>query len=364
MEKLRFIANHLPQFHPFKENDEWWGKGFTEWTNVAKAQSYFKGHYQPHLPADLGYYDLRLPEARAAQAAMAKEYGIDGFSYYHYWFHGKRLMGRPVDEIIESKEPDFPFLLFWANETWSRRWLGEDKEVLIKQTYSEKDDYDHAAYLAAVFSDHRYILHKGRPLFIIYKPVEIPDVSRTIDIFKEVSVKRNAVEPFIVASNAHTSNHAELLGKGFDAVFNFRPQLGCLPHAMGDGFLKQRLKRNIRGHRVFNGVNKIYSYAEALDAMARIEPGTYENLIPNILVGFDNSPRRGEHGIILTENSPELFKQEFLRVITKLKKSPCNNGMIFINAWNEWAEGNHLEPDQKYGYAYLQVVKEMSEKYK
>ena len=172
------------------------------------------------------------------------------------------------------------------------------------------------------------------------------------------------MEPFIVASNAHTSNHAELLGKGFDAVFNFRPQLGCLPHAMGDGFLKQRLKRNIRGHRVFNGVNKIYSYAEALDAMARIEPGTYENLIPNILVGFDNSPRRGEHGIILTENSPELFKQEFLRVITKLKKSPCNNGMIFINAWNEWAEGNHLEPDQKYGYAYLQVVKEMSEKYK
>ena len=364
MEKLKFIANHLPQFHPFKENDEWWGKGFTEWTNVARAKSYFKGHYQPHLPADLGYYDLRLPEARAAQAAMAKEYGIDGFSYYHYWFHGKRLMGRPVDEIIKSKEPDFPFLLFWANETWSRRWLGEEKEVLIKQTYSEQDDYEHAAYLAAVFADERYIVHEGRPVFVIYKPVEIPDVSRTIDIFKEISVKRNGVEPFIVAGNAHTSNYTELLGKGFDSIFNFRPQLGRMPLAMGDGFSKQRLKRNIQKHQVFNGVNKIYSYAEGLSMMANIEPDTYKDLIPSIWVGFDNSPRRGEHGIIFTDNSPELFKKEFLRVIKKLNSSPGNNDMIFINAWNEWAEGNHLEPDQKYGYSYLQVVKEMSEIYK
>ena len=364
MEKLKFIANHLPQFHPFKENDEWWGKGFTEWTNVAKAKSYFKAHYQPHLPADLGYYDLRLPESRAAQAALAKAYGIDGFSYYHYWFHGKRLMNRPIDAIIKSKEPDFPFLLFWANETWSRRWLGEDKEILIKQTYSEQDDYAHAEYLAEIFTDHRYILYNGRPVFIIYKPVEIPDVTKTIDIIKEVCVKRNAVEPFIAASNAHTIKHDELIRKGFDCVFNFRPQLGCLPQAMGDKFSKERLKRNITKHQVFNGITKIYSYSEAVKAMASVEPATYENLIPCVLVGFDNSPRRQENGIILKDSSPELFKKEFIRVIEKLKNSPGSNGMIFINAWNEWAEGNHLEPDQKYGSAHLEVVKQMAAMYK
>ena len=364
MEKLKFIANHLPQFHPFKENDEWWGKGFTEWTNVAKAKSYFKGHYQPHLPADLGYYDLRLPESRAAQAAMAKEYGIDGFSYYHYWFHGKRLMSRPIDDIVKSKEPEFPFLLFWANETWSRRWLGEDKEALIRQTYSENDDREHAEYLAAVFADDRYILHKGRPLFIIYKPVEIPDVSKTIDLIKEICVKRNAVEPFIIASNAHTTKHEDLIRKGFDSVLNFRPQLGSLPQAMVDEFSAERLRRNISKHQVYNGTSKIYSYAEALKAMEAAEPVTFENLIPCILVGFDNSPRRGKHGIMLKDNTPEIFKREFIRVVEKLKNSPGDNNLLFINAWNEWAEGNHLEPDKKYGTGHLEVVKEMAKRYK
>lgn len=364
MEKLKFIAHYLPQFHPFPENDEWWGKGFTEWTNVARAKPNFKDHYQPHLPADLGYYDLRLAESRTAQAEMAKNYGIDGFSYYHYWFHGKRLMNRPIDDVVKSGKPDFPFMLFWANETWSRRWLGEEKEILIKQTYSEEDDKNHGEYLASVFADSRYITHAGRPLFIIYKPVEIPNVKQTIDIFKSIAFKKNGVEPFIVASNAHTQDHAALIKNGFDSVFNFRPQLFCLPQAIGDEFSIERLKRNILKYKIYSGVKKVYKYKDAIEAMARTEPANFENLIPSILVGFDNTARRGKHGIMITDNSPELFKKEFERVVEKLSSTPNHLNFVFINAWNEWAEGNHLEPDSKYGYQYLDAVKQLADKYK
>ncbi len=154
---IRLIAFHLPQFHPIPENDAWWGKGFTEWTNVARARPLFRGHYQPRHPADLGYYDLRLPETRAVQAELAQTYGIEGFCYWHYWFHGYRLLERPVEEILASGQPDFPFCLAWANESWSRSWLGDDREVLVEQSYSEKDDVAHAHWLAAVFDDPRYI---------------------------------------------------------------------------------------------------------------------------------------------------------------------------------------------------------------
>ena len=167
----RLIAINLPQYHPFKENDEWWGKGFTEWTNVTKAKPRFRGHYQPHLPADMGFYDLRLPEVRQMQADLAKEYGIYGFCYYHYWFNGHRLMERPVSEILSSGEPDFPFMLCWANENWARNWDGGFKDILIEQNYSDDDDRNHMIYLCKeVFPDKRYIKVDGKPFFIIYKP--------------------------------------------------------------------------------------------------------------------------------------------------------------------------------------------------
>ena len=164
-ESVRAIAFYLPQFHPIPENDAWWGKGFTEWTNVAKARPLFRGHYQPHLPADLGFYDLRLPETREAQAELAREHGISGFCYYHYWFHGRRLLERPFQEVLESGRPKFPFCLCWANEPWSRRWLGEEQDILIAQTYSREDDEAHSEYLSSVFSDERYITVGNRPVF-------------------------------------------------------------------------------------------------------------------------------------------------------------------------------------------------------
>ena len=225
MNKIRPIAIHLPQFHPTPENDEWWGTGFTEWTNVAKAQPLFPKHYQPHLPADLGFYDLRLAETRKAQAEMAKAYGIYGFCYYHYWFSGKRLLHQPIDEMLHSKQPDFPFMLCWANETWSRRWLGEEKEVLIKQEYSEADDYAHAEWLCNnAFNDSRYIKMYQRPAFAIYRPHDLPDYKKTISIIKQVAISKGLSEPFFIGSNSHSDKL-----DGFDQVLNFEPQLSLLP---------------------------------------------------------------------------------------------------------------------------------------
>ena len=192
MNDKRVIAIHLPQFHPFKENNEWWGKGFTEWTNVTKARPRFRGHYQPHLPSDTGFYDLRLPEARQMQADMAKAYGIYGFCYYHYWFNGKQLMERPVNEIIKTGEPDFPFMLCWANENWARNWDGGFKDILIEQNYSDKDDRAHMEYLCSnVFIDNRYIRIDGKPFFAIYKPELFPNMKRTLEIWRDVAWEYN-----------------------------------------------------------------------------------------------------------------------------------------------------------------------------
>jgi len=356
---IRPIAIHLPQFHPIPENDEWWGKGFTEWTNVTKAKPLFKGHYQPHLPSDLGFYDLRLPESRQAQADLAKEYGIHGFCYYHYWFNGKRILEKPFQAIFESRRPDFPFCLFWANETWSRRWLGEQKEILLKQSYSPEDDYVHAAYLANVFSDERYITIEGRPVFIIYRVNDLPDPVRTIEIIKKASYERNKIEPYLVASNSHTQAQEKLIGYGFDAVLNFRPQLGALPYAFEDQFSFKRLIRNVRINNIFSGFLKIYGYKEALKLMQNMEPDNFDKIIPSVFVGWDNTARRGKKGIIIQDNHPAIFEEELKRIKSKILASKENPRLLFINAWNEWAEGNHLEPDQKNGRAYLDAIKNL-----
>jgi hypothetical protein len=342
----RLIAFVLPQFHPIPENSEWWGAGFTDWTNVAKAKPIFKGHYQPQLPADLSFYDLRVPESREDQANLAKEYGLDGFCYYHYWFKGKRLLERPVNEILASGKPDFPFCLCWANETWSRRWLGEEKEILIKQEYSDEDDLNHAEYLASVFADNRYLRVNGRPLFVIYRPSDLPNPAKTIRVIKEIVFKKNNVEPFIVGNNSHQLSSEKLLAAGCDAILNFRPQLSALPNAFNDEFTWNRWSRNFLKFGQANGKLKLYDYQEALELMQALEPETFDHIIPCVFVGWDNTARRGDKGIVVINSTAELFKQEVIRTQNKLSRATNNTGLIFINAWNEWAEGNHLEPDQ------------------
>src|SRR4029077_7166935 len=197
--KVKLIAFYLPQYHPIPENDDWWGKGFTEWTNVTKARPWFRGHYQPHLPADLGFYDLRLPETREAQANLARQYGIHGFCYYHYWFNGRRLLERPFNEVLASGSPDFPFCLCWANENWTRAWDGLEREVLIQQHYDSNDDLAHIRWLANAFRDPRYIRVHGKPLFLVYRVASLPDPMQTVSIWREEARRLGIGELFLCA---------------------------------------------------------------------------------------------------------------------------------------------------------------------
>jgi lipopolysaccharide biosynthesis protein len=351
---MRAIAFYLPQFHPIPENDQWWGMGFTEWTNVARARPVFRGHRQPRLPADLGFYDLRLPESRAAQAELAAAHGLQGFCYYHYWFNGRRLLERPFDEVLASGEPNFPFCLCWANESWTRRWLGEDREILLAQTYSDQDDARHAEWLAAAFSDPRYLRTDGRPIFLVYRPADLPSAKRTTEVIRKTCTRRSVQEPYLIGVDAHRPGK-DFREEGFDATLVFEPQLGALQGAFDDGFSGERLIRNLYVG-VRHGRVKAYDYQVARAVMnERVRDFP---TIPSVFVRWDNTPRRGADGIVMVNSSPGAFGQELEATINGLEDSD----LLFINAWNEWAEGNYLEPDREYGTAYLEEMRRVLRK--
>jgi lipopolysaccharide biosynthesis protein len=349
----RLIAFYLPQYHPTPENDAWWGKGFTEWTNVTRSKSLFKEHYQPHLPSDLGFYDLRLPEARQSQVDLAKDYGIHGFCYYHYWFNGRRLLERPFNDVLTSGKPDFPFCLCWANETWSRRWLGEEKNILIKQTYSLEDDRRHAEWLVQAFADPRYIRRNGKPLFLIYRPHDLPHPEKTIEILRQACLSHGIPEPHLVGVDAHRSRF-DYRQLGFDETLRFEPQLSVLPHFMEDKSTFSKWVHNVK-LGVINSKLKVYDYDLARCLMEQQKVDFPH--IPCIFVAWDNTPRRGKDGVIIINSTPEKFAAGLSKVVNSVADRPTDERIVFINAWNEWAEGNHLEPDQKYGTQYLEAVK-------
>jgi hypothetical protein len=358
MAKIRVLSIHLPQFHPIHENNIWWGDGFTEWTNVKKSSPLFHGHFQPKVPhPTLGYYDLSDPEVLVSQSLLASAYGVTGFAFYHYWFCGKRLLNLPIDNMLSTGKPEFPFCLFWANETWSRRWLGEEKEILIKQTYSRDDDYEHINFLIQVFRDPRYIKVNGRPVFIIYRPLDLPHPAETLKVFTDECVKAGLGAPYFIGSNSHSGDY-DLRKSGFDNILNFEPQLGVLPDYFSDRGTLGKLFRNIRGG-VMSARLKIYDYSYAKGQMNGRE-FSYPYL-PCSCVNWDNSPRRGSNGIIFKNGSPELFKKYLQTNINHLKKMHFSDeeNFIFINAWNEWAEGNYLEPDTMSGFRYLEALKEI-----
>jgi lipopolysaccharide biosynthesis protein len=334
--KPRFIAFYLPQFYPTPGNDHWWGAGFTEWTNVVQARPLFEGHYQPRLPADLGFCDLRVPEVRAAQAALAAEHGIEGFCYWHYWFHGTRALERPLSEVLASGEPDFPFCLSWANETWSRRWhgAGAPDEVLIEQAYSEEDDLAHIRWLLSVFADPRYIHVGDRPLFLVYRPHDLPDPRRTLDLFRSECVRAGLADPYLLGINAHhpTKDTRPL---GFDCTVNFEPQLSAVPGPTDPGL-------------------KIYDYTIATRSM-RAQRRDYPSH-PCVMVSWDNTSRRGSDGIVFINSTPEAFERGLRNVVSALPEAEPSEPLVFLNAWNEWAEGNHLEPDLRFGLGWLEAV--------
>jgi len=349
----RLIAFYLPQFHPIPENDSWWGKGFTEWTNVCRARPLFRGHRQPHLPADLGFYDLRLPEAREAQAALAREHGIEGFCYWHYWFHGRRLLERPFDEVLRLGRPDYPFCLAWANEPWSRRWLGEETDLLLAQEHSPADDEAHGRWLTSCFADKRYLRVGGRPMFLVYRPRHLPEPRRTTDVWRAMCLKAGLPEPYLLGMDAHCRG-TDCRELGFDGTVRFEPQLGALPGAFEKGPSLARLRRNLR-HGIPSAILKIYDYQEARRLMSAEEPGF--PIHPSLFVGWDNTPRRGKAAIVILNNTPEAFGGALGRLLASVGSRPSDERLVFINAWNEWAEGNHLEPDLERGRAHLEEIR-------
>jgi len=359
MKKKRVIAIYLPQFHPFKENDDWWGKGFTEWTNVTKAKPLFRGHYQPHLPSDLGYYDLRLSETREQQARMAEEHGIDGFCYYHYWFNGKRLMERPLKEVIESGRPNFPFMLCWANENWTRAWDGGEKEILIKQNYSIDDDKKHIQYLIKnVFSDPRYIRINNKPVFAIYRSNLFPNMKQTIYIWREEAAKVN-MELYLCRVESFDQSGAKLLDAGFDAAIDFQPLSNTMvKYIQSRPFVRIIHKINTY---LFNRTNiRKINYKKYVEFMCEYPTPQYKQY-PCVTPMWDNTSRRKKNIFMLVNSSPNNYGKWLSNVLCKFHPYSDEENLVFINAWNEWAEGNHLEPDIKWKNEYLSVTKKSIE---
>jgi hypothetical protein len=337
MKLPRVFAFYLPQYHPVPENDKFWGAGFTEWTNVAKARPLFPGHIQPKLPGELGFYDLRLSETREAQAEMASEHCIEGFIYYHYWFAGRQILDRPLREVVQTGKPDFPFAICWANQSWSGIWHGAPNRILIEQTYPGYDDHVRHFYeLLPAFSDKRYILVDGKPLFLLFQPTEIPDLRNFINLWNELAVKNGLAGFYFVAFAWNWEwDH---LAYGVDAIL---PQLP----------LSTKRAPGKDGPAIYQ-YEAIYRYCVP-DSDNQLE--RYPCLVPN----WDNTPRAGRNGVVFLGSSPELF-QKLLRLAFEYSLS-LDRPLVFIKAWNEWAEGNYLEPDLRHGREFLlQIRSEIS----
>ena len=345
----RAIAFYLPQYHPIPENDEWWGPGFTEWTNTAKAKPMFRGHYQPHVPADLGFYDLRVPETRAAQAELAQNYGIEAFCYYHYWFAGRRLLERPFSEVLQSGTPDFPFCLCWANHSWTGVWSGCPGQTLVEQSYpGEADHRAHFAVLLEAFRDPRYLKVGGRPLLLIYQPMDIPSVKEVTDLWRGLASAAGLSGLHLVGMSWEDNWNPQKYG--FDAStpkddlprhVSWRRPVRKLVHA---------LEKRVRSLAIYSYKDFVSDVIEQ-DYMRR---NTYPCVLPN----WDNTPRSGKNGLVIHGSTPELFRKMLRSAINSVAGVSEEHRLIFIKSWNEWAEGNHLEPDLRFGKAYLQVVKE------
>ena len=348
---LRTIAFYLPQFHPIPENDAAWGPGFTEWTNVAAARALFPGHQQPQIPADLGFYDLRLAETRAAQAALAKRYGIDAFCYYHYWFGGRQVLQRPFDDVLASGEPDFPFVLCWANENWTRAWDGGTKHVLLEQQHSDDDDREHIRWLVRAFADPRYVRVDDRPLLLVYRTSLLPDASRTAATWREECRALGVPEPYLVRVESFPDEAGDPARIGFDAAVEFAPHWPSLPR----GFRTNRILRRAVQARLLPRAlgHHVIDYGQTVRAMMERPPPAYRRF-PVVAPGWDNSPRRTVGGIILRRPSPEVYGQ-WVEHAAAGQLAGSAGGIVFVNAWNEWAEGAHLEPDRRNGHRYLEA---------
>ena len=371
MIKPRIIAYYLPQYHTIPENDKWWGKDFTEWTTVKRAVPLFKGHYQPKIPADLGYYNLRQSNVREEQARLAHNAGIEGFCYWHYWFgNGKELLETPFKEVLESGHPDFPFCLAWANESWQRKeWgntYGKKNTTLIEQQYAgTEDNRQHFESLKKAFADKRYITMDNKPVFIIYKPFKFKEIRNFIKEWNQLIFESGIAEKFyFIAQIDNDKEVAAIKNFGFDAatvniVHRFvQPayKYGTFFSSLCNFIIKipQNIKRRIYDYPF------VLNYSKAIQYITHKEFDIREDIIPTIIPNWDHSPRSGKHNTILRNSSPSLFKVHLNKVFSLVNKK--KNNLVMLKSWNEWGEGNYMEPDIKYGHGYLDVLKECIEK--
>lgn len=358
------LAYYLPQFHPFKENDEWWGKGFTEWTNVGKAKPLYPGHHQPVVPADLGYYDLRVPEVRQQQVELAKEAKIDGFCYWHYWFGGKdrQLMNKIIDEVRISNKPDFPFCLGWANESWmAKQWRkdGAGDKKLMEQRYEDIEDYRaHFDYVKELFKDQRYIRIDGCPFFLIYKPALFKDVMKFMTLWNQWVKEEGIAEKIFFVGGLYANTYEDLDNMGFDAITTqLTPKFD---------YNINRYSNIIR--KVLNLFTKLHfipslrSYSSFSSHIWTEDSEGKDKVLPFVMPRWDHTPRSGRRGVVLYGTTPYLFKKQVSTVLHNLSRKRLK--ILMVKSWNEWAEGNYMEPDLISGKDYIQALREAVEELK
>ncbi|MBY0487467.1 MAG: glycoside hydrolase family 99-like domain-containing protein [Flavobacteriaceae bacterium] len=372
-ENIKFLAYYLPQYHPIPENDKWWGKGFTEWTNVKKAKPLFKNHQQPIVPGELGYYDLlEQPEIQEKQAQLAKEYGVDGFIYYQYWFgNGKMLLEKPAEQMLENKKVDVPFCFCWANETWKGIWHGLDNpEIIVEQLYGGAEDYlNYFYYLLPFFKDQRYIKIDNKPMFHIYRLDDIPDVNLFIDLFNKLAIENGFNGVYFVStvniSSENVLKNDNVYGVvGIDAFQKLR--YSQLFHFKEDT-LFYKIERHILYHLgYFDDLGKrkkplVIDYSKGLKKINMEFP--HNKFIPCVIPNWDNSPRSGSKSMIFIHSSPKAFYNYFKQLMTYIEKQPHKPKFVVLKSWNEWAEGNYLEPDGSYGRKWLEVVQSIKKEF-
>ena len=365
---MRIIAFYLPQFHDIPENDEWWGKGFTEWVNVKKAKPLFEGHAQPRVPLNNNYYNLLDDNIKIWQSEIAQRHGIYGFCYYHYWFNGKLLLEEPMEQMLKNKEITIPFCICWANEQWTKAWVGENK-VLIAQKYGDKNEWaEHFYYLLPFLKDERYIFEKGKPLVVIYRPNIIPCLNEMLDYWVELA-KKNGLNGITFAYQ-HLWEDIKKDDSRFDYDIEFQPIYGLREVYKGKHEFLRKAKnyvsnaferitgKNIRhiGTGMLTGPRIDLEYDTVWEAVLNEKPES-EKSLPGAFVGWDNTPRRGKNGRVFIHDTPDKFRRYLSKQIDRAK-TVYHKDMIFMYAWNEWAEGGYLEPDERYGFQYLEAIKD------
>lgn len=354
---MEIIAYYLPQYYPFKENNEWWGEGFTEWTNVGKASKRYPGHYQPKVPKDLGYYDLRLVDNQNKQIELAKEAGVTAFCYWHYWFgNGKRLLDKPIASVLKNKELDFPFCFGWANESWMAKiWStnGVKGKTLIEQEYPGINDIiNHYEYVKQFILDNRYLRINNKPVFVIYKPFLIPDLDLFMRTWNNKISEDGIADSFFFI--AHTLDESEiniLLSKGFDAVNIVR--VGAYRY---DSDYIKKIPLNLFIYKLLK-CPLILKYSSISKYFIK-QRDYEEDVIPTIIPNWDHTPRSGNRGVVFHNSTPNLFKKHVMKAFEAIKNKPKDKQVLFLKSWNEWGEGNYMEPDLKYGKQYIENLRE------